>query len=51
MGATRGRRGDGLKIPQTFLEPRQSSKREIFSKIVNRFQPLTIFKKAFILDV
>ena len=51
MGATRGRRGDEVEIPQAFLEPRQSSKRELFLKIVNSFQPLTIFKKAFILDV
>ena len=34
-----------------FLKLSQTSKRELFAKIVNCFLPLTIFAKGFILDV
>ena len=34
-----------------YLEPSQTSKMDLFAKIVNVFQPLTIFAESFILDV
>ena len=34
-----------------YLEPSPASKKELFGKIVNGFQPLTIFAKGSILDV
>ena len=36
---------------KTYLEPRQISKMELFEKLVNGFQLLTIFIKSSILDV
>ena len=36
---------------ETHSEPCQTSKMEIFEKIINCFQQLTIFAKSFILDV
>ena len=40
-------------LPQTeaYLEPCQTSKEELFAKVVNCFQPWTIFAKNSILDV
>ena len=38
-------------IPGTSLQHCQTVKRKLFAKIVNSFQPLTIFVKCFILDV
>ena len=36
---------------KTFSGPRQTSRMELFAKIVEGFQPLTIFAKSSILDV
>ena len=36
---------------ETYLEPCQISKMECFAKIINGFQPLTIFARRSILDV
>ena len=36
---------------ELYSEPSQISKMEIFAKIVNSFQPLTISAKIFILDI
>ena len=40
-----------LAIPDAYLEPCQEYKMELFAKIVNIFQPLTILTKNSILDV
>ena len=41
-----------LKFPEVlYSEASQTSKMELFGKILNDFQPLTIFTKIFILDV
>ena len=37
--------------PEAYSEPSRISKMELFTKIVNGFQPLIIFSKSFILDV
>ena len=37
--------------PETSLEPSQIVKKDLFPKIVNGFQPVTIFANSFILDV
>ena len=37
-------------MPETHAEPRQTHKVELFEKIVNGFQLLTIFPKSFISD-
>ena len=37
--------------PEAYSEPCQKFKMERFVKIVNHFQPLTIFAKRFILDM
>ena len=39
------------EIAEAYSEPYQTSKMERFAKIVNGFQPLTIFGKRSILDV
>ena len=36
---------------ESYSEPIQTSKMELFGKIVNGFSPLTIFAKSYILDV
>ena len=36
---------------EAYSEPCQTSKIELFAKIVNGFQPLTIFAKSSVLDV
>ena len=36
---------------EAYPEPSQTSKMELFAKIVNGFYPLTIFGKSFILDI
>ena len=36
---------------KVYPEPCQTSKMELFAKIINSFQPLTIILKSFILDV
>ena len=41
----------GLKDSGVYLEPCQTSKWELFTKLVNHFQPLTISTKSFIEDV
>ena len=41
----------GLKDWNIYSEPCQTSKLELFAKIVNGVQPLTIFAKIFIIDV
>ena len=40
-----------ISVPEVFSEPFQTSKIDGFAKIVNGFQPLTIFAKDCILDV
>ena len=35
----------------TYSKPNQTSQIKRFTKIVNSFQPLTIFAKSFILDI
>ena len=42
---------DNIKISETFSEPSQTSKTELFAKIINNWKPLTIFTKSSILDV
>ena len=39
------------KIPKANSEPSQTSKKKLSAKIVNGFQPLTIFAKSSISDV
>ena len=39
-----------LATVETYTEPSQTSKMELFAKIVNSWKPLTIFAKCFILD-
>ena len=39
-----------LATAETYTEPSQTSKMELFAKIVNSCKPLTIFAKCFILD-
>ena len=38
-------------VSQAYTKPSQTSKIELFSKIVSGFQALNIFAKSFILDV
>ena len=38
-------------VIEAYLEPLQTSKLELFAKIVNGFKPLTVFSKSSILDV
>ena len=40
-----------LRYPQAYLEHSRISKMELLAKIVNGFQPLTIFLKSSILDI
>ena len=40
-----------IKVLVAYSEPRETSKMECFAKVVNGFQPLTIFAKCSILDV
>ena len=40
-----------ISIVEAYLEPSQTSKMDLFAKIVNRFQPLTIFAESSMLDV
>ena len=40
-----------LNLLEPYLEPCETSKMAYFAKIVNSFQPLTIFTKHSILDV
>ena len=40
-----------IKILVAFLETSETSKMQLFVKLVNRIKPLTIFTKGFILDV
>ena len=37
--------------PETYSEPCQTSKMKSFDKIVNGFQPITVFENSSILDV
>ena len=37
--------------PETYSQPSQTSKMEVFIKIVNGFQPFTVFIKSSILDI
>ena len=39
-----------IRDPKPYSEPYQTSKMESFAKIVNGFQPLTIFAKRSIID-
>ena len=39
-----------IRDPKPYSEPYQTSKMESFAKIVNGFQPLTIFAKSSIID-
>ena len=39
------------KISEAYLEPLQTSKTELFAKIVNGFKLLTVFAKSSILEV
>ena len=38
-------------IPEAYLDPSQLPKKELFVKIVESLQPITIFVKSFILHV
>ena len=40
-----------IVVSEAYSEPSQTSKIELFEKVVNGFQPLTIFEKSSILDV
>ena len=42
---------DTKQNAKSYSEPRQTSNNEIFTKMVNGFQPLTIFAKSSIFDV
>ena len=37
--------------PEAYSQPSQTSKMEVFTKIVNGFQPFTVFIKSSILDI
>ena len=40
-----------IRGSEAYSKPCQSSKNELFAKIINSFQPFTIFEKTSILDI
>ena len=40
-----------MNISEVYLEPCQTSKMELFAKVVNSFYPQTSFSKSSILDI
>ena len=51
IGLTDFKKNNTTSRPEAYSKTSQTSKIELFKKIVNGWKPLTIFAKSFILDV